>query len=230
MIAAAPARIHRGIKQGTYEWGMLRLGKATASEFDQIITPKTGKLSAQAGRYIRDLIAERIRGCVPDDVETMTSRAMQHGIDTEPIARSTYQAIHDVDVEEVAFIDAADPFFGCSPDGLIGDDGGLELKCPTLEKHVGYMLDPDSLVMDYRHQVHGCLWVTQREWWDIASFAPWGGVPMVVVRVTPDDFTEALGAALRKFKDQYDEAWDAIEPRLTKTYPLGAPPDEDHPF
>lgn len=218
------------IKQGTHEWGMIRLGKATASDFDKIITPKTGKLSAQAGGYIRDLIAERIRGCVPEDIGTFTSRSMQHGIDTEPIARSTYQAIYDVDVAQVGFIDADDPFFGCSPDGLVGDPGGLELKCPTLEKHLAYMLEPESLVMDYRHQVHGCLWVTQREWWDIASFAPWGGVPMVVVRVEPDDFTEKLGGALLEFKAMYDDAWKSIEPRLSKTHPLGLAPDDDHPF
>lgn len=230
MIATAPGKIHRGIKQGTYEWGMIRLGKATASEFDKLITPKTMKPSAQAEGYIRDLIAERIRGCVPDDIETFTSRAMQHGTDTEPIARSTYQAIHDVEVDQVTFIEGADPFFGCSPDSLVGDDGGLELKCPKLETHIGYMLDPDSLVMDYRHQVHGCLLVTGRSWWDIASFAPWGGVPMVVVRVYPDEFTEKLGECLLAFKAKYDEAWAQIEPRLSKTHPLGVPRDEDHPF
>lgn len=219
-------RVYRGIKQATPEWFQLRSGKPTASCFDRIITPARGEPSKASTGYIFELFAERIMGCSPENVEAYTSRAMQHGVDTEPVARDAYAVLRDADVEEVAFCETDDGFAGCSPDGLVGDDGGLELKCPQLHTHLRYLAEPAKLVEDYRCQVHGTLWVTGRAWWDIASYAPWGGVPMVVQRVEPDEFTEKLAEAMADFKDRYEAAWAQIEPHLTEWTVI----DEDHPF
>lgn len=208
-------KVYRGIKQGTDAWFMLRLGKPTASNFDRIITPSRGELSKGAMGYVYELLAERIMGCSPEDVAAFTSRAMQHGVDHEPMARKAYEIRGGWDVEEVAFCETDDGFAGCSPDGLIGDHAGLELKCPQLHTHLRYLSEPKQLEMDYRCQVHGCMWVTGREWWDIASYAPWGSVPMVIHRVVRNDFTESLGEAMQTFRSMYDEAWASIEPKLT---------------
>ncbi|NRA59027.1 MAG: YqaJ viral recombinase family protein, partial [Phycisphaerales bacterium] len=199
-------KTHR-VKQGTRDWYMLRLGKPTASCFDRIITPKTGKASAQQDWYLFDLLAERVMGCPPEDAEAYTNRAIEHGNEFEPMARAAYALEHDADVVEVGFCETDDGFAGCSPDGLVGDDGGLELKCPQLATHLRYLKDPAELVAAYRCQVHGCLWVAGRDWWDIASYAPWQGVPMVVERVRRDEFTDALGEALGEFQEKYEKAW-----------------------
>lgn len=194
-------------QQGTPEWWEARRGIPTASRFDSIITPKTAKPSAQAWPYICELIADRVLG-TPMGVESYTSRAMQDGIDCEPEARAWYALERDVEVRQVGFCVMDDGAAGCSPDGLIGDDGGLELKCPLAKTHVGYLLD-GVLPTEYKCQVYASLVVTGRAWWDFASYCL--GFPPLVVRVTPDDFTAALRGALDAFTGQYREATARFE-------------------
>ena len=189
--------------QGGAEWAELHRGVPTSSSFDKILTAKTMKLSAQCDDLICDLIAQRAYlGSMLDyfGSKPMT-RTMQYGKDTEAEARHWYELDHGCDVRQVGFcIDDANRC-GCSPDGLIGEDGGLELKCPELKTHVRYILHPTELVSDYVAQVHGSLIVTGREWWDIMSYAP--GLRPVVVRVTPNEYTESLRKALDLFWTRY---------------------------
>jgi hypothetical protein len=112
--------------QGSDEWLETRLGRPTASNFGKLITP-TGKASASAQGYIDELIAQRITGEIP---EFFKSEAMQRGNDLEPIAKSLYEFTYDVDVKEVGLCLHDKYECGASPDGLIGLDGGLEIKCP----------------------------------------------------------------------------------------------------
>jgi hypothetical protein len=199
-------------EQGTPEWFLARRGIPTASMFGAIITPKTGKVSAQIDGYICQLLAEKYSGGVPHDVETYTSRAMQMGIDTEPEARAAYGLTSGHDVVQVGFCLADDGRSGCSPDGLIGDDGGLELKCPLPKTQVQYLID-GTLPDTYKAQVHGSLIVTGRKWWDFYSYCP--GLPELRLTVEPDDFTDLLRNALARFAARYDE----LETRLVE---LGA--------
>ena len=114
------------IIQGTDAWKALRLGKVTASRVaDVVARTKTG-YGASRANYAAQLIAERLTGVT---AESYTNAAMQHGTDTEPEARSAYEFYHSVTVEQVAFVPhptIADA--GCSPDGLVGDDGLVEIK------------------------------------------------------------------------------------------------------
>jgi hypothetical protein len=187
------------------EWWEARKGIPTASNFDRIMTPKKMVLSSQCEPYIAELIAEQI--CLNPNYFTEQGRpitqAMTDGVDNEPEARRFYEIERDVTVQQVGFVTTDDSRFGCSPDGLVGEDGGLELKCPMLKTQVMYVLNgqvPD----EYLAQVHGSLIVTGRKWWDFLSYCP--GAPPLLIRVTPNAFTEKLRACLEQFWTLYQES------------------------
>lgn len=185
-------------QQGTPEWFEARRGIPSASNFHKILTAKTGKLSAAADDYAIQLIAERIR-FDPPYMAGPANAAMRHGIECEPEARSYYEFQKSVTVREVGFCVSDCGRFGCSPDGLVDDDGGLELKCVQPATQVAYLLD-GGLPAEYRTQVHGELIVTGRQWWDFLSYCV--GFPPLLVRVVPDDYTKLLADALEHFANR----------------------------
>lgn len=189
--------------QGTDEWLQARLGVPTASNFSRLITPN-GKVSASAGEYIDDLIAQKITGEIP---EFYTNAAMERGNELEPHARASYEFEHDVQVTEVGLC-LHDSFnCGASPDGLIGEYGGIEIKCPKPSTHVGY-LRANKLPTKYIPQVQGCLWITNREWWDFMSYHP--AMHDLIVRVYRDD--EYINA----LSEQVIKAVETIEMEVAK--------------
>jgi hypothetical protein len=196
-------------KQGTIEWWEARRGIPTASNFHKLLTAKTLKPSAQADDYICELIADICRLAPPDEAELYTSRAMYNGMLVEPQARRWYELMRDCDVTEVGFCVSECGRFGCSPDGLCGEQGGLELKCPTLKTHIGYLLAGGGLPDDYRAQVHGSLIISGREWWDFVSYAP--GLQPILVRVEPDDYTIKLRAAMEAFYPRFQDSLRLIQ-------------------
>jgi hypothetical protein len=159
-------KIIRDVEQGTDEWFALRLGIPTASNFGQIITP-TGKKSKSADRYMRQLIAEWLAG-VPVDAE-QSSFWMERGQELEEEARNRYEFDTGETVEEVGFIAAEG--YGCSPDGLVGDNGMLEIKCPKASTLVEYYCI-DGEPPKYRPQLQGQLWVAERQWVDFYAYHP----------------------------------------------------------
>jgi len=154
------------LKQGSPEWHRARLGIPTASQFARILTP-TGKPSSAAERYLHELIAERLLG---EQVVDYESDEMHRGTELESQAVAWYELQRDVDAQRAGFCLTDDRLCGCSPDRLIGEDGGLEIKCPSAAVHVGYLLD--SVGAKFTPQVQGCLWITGRQWWDLVSFNP----------------------------------------------------------
>jgi hypothetical protein len=164
-------------EQGTEEWLAARLGKPSASMFSKLIT-MTGKPSASADAYINQLLGERLTG---NSEPHYTSEAMILGTEREPLARADYEFISGNKVNEVGFILDDSESYGCSPDGLIGEDGGLEIKCPAQTTQAGYWRDKQSGVKKYYQQIQGCMWVTDRKWWDFFSYHP--DMPHVLVRV-----------------------------------------------
>lgn len=165
------------LRQGSQAWIEARLGKITASRFNDILTqPKTkaareaGEMSQTAHSYMLELIAEILTGL---DQGPRPNWAMQWGTDNEPAAREVYENRTGDQVDECGFIiHPEEPMVGCSPDGLVGDEGGLEIKCPFNTRiHLGYVL-ADTLPADYIAQVHGALWITGRRWWDFVSYDP----------------------------------------------------------
>lgn len=181
-------------EQGTPEWFQARLGIPTASEFDKIIT-SGGQLSKQAEGYAARLLAEIITG--EPAVTFEKTPWMERGTELEAEAAQYYEMLNEVKAEKVGFCTDDLRKYGCSPDRLIGSDGGLEIKCPAPATHVQYLLS-GKIDMGYWQQVQGSLLVTGRSWWDWMSYNP--KMPALVIRVQRDiGFLMELQKALHKF-------------------------------
>ena len=192
-------------EQKTPEWNAARCGIPTSSSFDKLITTK-GVPSKQKEKYLYTVAGEKVSGL---KVETYQSFAMQQGIIKEEEARNYYKMLYDVEVQKVGFCVSDNGSYGCSPDGLVGKDGGLEIKCPEIHTHVGYMLK-GNLLEDYFQQAQGSLFVTGRKWWDIMSY--FAGLKPVIIRVTPDKaFHKALEVELAIFTKELAELVEKIK-------------------
>lgn len=187
-------------KHGSDEWREARLAIPTASQFHRILQPKKLQPSAQAESYTHELLAELMLGRPIDDYE---SQFMVRGTAMEQSAIDFYEFDRDVKTTEVGFILSDDMRVGCSPDRLVGDDGGLEIKCPSAKEHVGYMLGKDADI--YRCQIQGSLWITGRQWWDWLSYNP--DLPPVLIRHQRDEeFIAKLSDAVYFFLGQFEAA------------------------
>lgn len=179
-------------EQGSEEWLRVRLGRPSASMFNKLIT-QTGKPSSSADGYINELIAERLTG---KSEPFHVTEWMERGTALEPEAREAYEFITGNEVMETGFILDNSWQFGCSPDGLILDKGGLEIKCPAPRTMVSYLRDPQVGVKKYWQQIQGCMWITQRGWWDFFAYHP--EMPHVLVRVERDDgYIDKLAAEVK---------------------------------
>jgi putative phage-type endonuclease len=165
-------------EQRSPEWFQARLGVPSASAFGRVITPG-GKPSTQADGYLNKLVAEILTG---KSEYQEVNEAMQRGTDLEPEARQYYELIAGP-VQEVGFC-IHDDGFGCSPDGFVGEDGLLEIKCPLAHTHVEYLID-DAIPGIYIPQVQGQLLVTGRKWCDFLSYHP--DMKPLLVRVERDE-------------------------------------------
>lgn len=199
------------VEQGSDEWKELRAGKPTASCAGRIVTPGL-KVSAASRKYACWLIAESIIGAC-DECDT---KFMQRGTDMEAEAVRYYQWDQEVTVKRIGFITTDDGTFGCSPDGLVGDDGGLEIKCPGAGGHVENIL---GMSTSYMPQVQACMWVTERKWWDLLSFNP--RMPRVIVRVLRDEeYISKLRAALDVFIPTLAEKREEVLKKLGSWRPI----------
>lgn len=155
--------IHR-MKQRSPEWYAVRRGKITGTHFATVANGRPDTIEKLCLR----IATERIIG-VPCD-SPYCNAAMQNGIETEALARMAYESTTFNRVEEVGFVQS-DEWVGVSPDGLVGKDGGLEIKCPRPQTHLSYLMSKEAW-LHYKWQVQGSLWVTGRDWWDFVSFCP----------------------------------------------------------
>lgn len=189
--------------QRSEAWFEARRGLPTCSRFDKILTPTKGQRSAGQDALIDELIAESV--CPPDvGVIRYVSPEMEHGIKLEAEARCCYELEHATEqVVEIGFALASCGQFGGSPDALVGESGGVEIKCPNASTHVGYVR-AGILPNEYKCQVHGYLVVTGRAWWDFFSYAR--GFRPFRVRVMRDEFTAKLEAEVHAFCERYNAA------------------------
>lgn len=200
--------IYEDLEQGTEEWLQARAGIVTASTVGQLITAKTAapaRNDTARGLYAT-LIAEKITGRVEP---VYPNRAMTRGTLLEPEARRIYSEYHGT-VTEVGFIRRDEDTYtlGSSPDGLVGETGGIEIKSPSAKTHVQTVLN--GAIPSYnRAQVQAFLHVTGREWCDFISYLP--GEPLFIIRDYPDpawqntikQVCEAFEETARKLVDQY---------------------------
>lgn len=212
------------IEQGTYSWHLARRGIPTASEFSRIVTPAKWQYAAGASTYICELIAETYN---PNYgfFDEPASMAMVNGIIREPEARRYFEFSTGYEVQQVGFCLSDCERYGASPDGLVGDDAGLEIKSPDLKTHVRWSIDGE-LPKEHAAQVHGCMLVTGRQRWYWMSYCP--PLPELLIEVKRDEKTEQLGEAVEKFCGEYA----AAVAKLGWPEPAGPPerreiPEED---
>ena len=157
------------ITQGTPEWHAQRLGKVTASRVADVIAKTKTGYSTSRENYMAQLICERLTGT---PTEGFTNAAMQWGTETEPKAREAYEATTFTSVREVAMISHPSiPNTGASPDGLIGEDGLIEIKCPNTATHLDTLLS-QKVPGKYVTQMQWQMACTGRQWCDFVSFDP----------------------------------------------------------
>jgi putative phage-type endonuclease len=157
------------IEQGSPEWFAQRLGKVTASRVADVIAKTKTGYSTSRDNYMAQLVCERMTNTI---AESYSNSAMQWGTETEPLARAAYEAHADVLVDEVAMIthptiEAA----GASPDGLVGDSGLVEIKCPNTATHIDTLLT-QTVPGKYNIQMQWQMACTGRQWCDFVSFDP----------------------------------------------------------
>ncbi len=168
-------------KQGTDEWLAERIGLPTASKFDMVVTSK-GEPSKQQQKYIYQLAGEIVTGRKED---TYCNEAMQRGIELEDEARTLYELVTGDEVEQVGLAwKTENKAVGASSDGLVGDDGMIEIKCPKMVTHVEYLVK-GVLPTKYVPQVQGQMYVLDRKWCDFISYYP--SMELLKVRVMRDD-------------------------------------------
>jgi putative phage-type endonuclease len=174
------------IEQRTPEWFAIRCGKVTASRIADVMARTKSGYGASRANYKAQLVCERLTGCVEP---SYTNAAMQWGIDKEAEARDAYRMHHLCDVSEVAFIDHPTiAMSGASPDGLIGDDGMVEIKCPSSSTHIDTLLG-GGFADKYVKQGLWQLACTGREWVDLVSYDPRlpDSMRLFIQRITRDD-------------------------------------------
>jgi putative phage-type endonuclease len=199
------------IEQGSEAWMQLRSGKVTASKVSDVMSAIT---TAGYRNYLADLVVERLTG---NKTESFTNAAMQWGVDQEPLARAEYEVKTGNFVDQIAFVDHPTIVnFGCSPDGLVGDDGLIEIKCPNTATHIDYVMQ-DKVPTKYIPQIQCQLAVTGRKWCDFVSFDPRlpDGLQMLIVRVDRDDeYIEKLQDRVIKFLDEVNSAVNGLKEKM----------------
>lgn len=175
------------MQQGTPEWLAMRAGKFTGSRFADLMATTRSGPSASRTNLIVTLALEILTG---EPEQTYQNDAMRRGTELEPFARGAYEAHTGELVEQVAFIEHPTmPYVGVSPDGLLGSDGLIEIKCPASQaKHLAALRD-GSHAAEYRWQIQGQLWVTGRQWCDAVSYDPRfpEGLQLAIHRVERDE-------------------------------------------
>ena len=154
-------------EQNSEEWLDARKGIPTASAFSKIVTPSKGDKSSSSKTYMYELIAEKLGATN----ESFSNNWTERGHELEDMARSTFEFITDLKVDEVGMIKTDCGNIGCSPDGLINEDGGLEIKCPKASTHIKYLIE-GVLPLEYKTQVMGSLMVSERKYWYFMSYHP----------------------------------------------------------
>lgn len=189
--------------QGSVDWSIARSGIPTASEFDNLVTPefkiRTGEMPKT---YLAKKIAEAWTG---GPIASLNTFDMDQGKVLEEEALPFYELETSTPVNRVGLITTDDGRMGCSPDGLIGEHSGIEIKCPAVHTHIGYLLN-GTLPKEYAAQVHGSMMITGRKQWKFLSYCR--RFPALMLTIERDEEIQAtLREALNKFFAAFDEAW-----------------------
>jgi predicted phage-related endonuclease len=197
------------MQQGGPEWHRIRKGVVTASEVDAIVTPEFQPRSGEGVKtYLCQLISETLMKQSEEDEPDLTpSWAADQGKILENVAIPWFEFETGLIVDRVGFCLSDDGRIGCSPDGLIGDDAGIEAKCPQPAQHVRYLID-GRVPKQYRPQVHMSMLVTGRPAWYFVSYSQ--HLPKLIVKV------ERSQEIQEKLQEAIDEFWKLCDEQLKK--------------
>jgi hypothetical protein len=194
------------VQQGSLEWMVARAGVVTASEFDNIVKsnfdPRDGQMPKT---YLAQKVAEKwLGGPLPG----FSSFDMEQGQFLETEARPFFTCETGLQTTSVGLITTDDGMIGCSPDALIGEESGVEIKCPAPQTHVSYLL-ANRLPPEYAPQVHGSMFVTGRPHWYFLSYRR--NFPPMILKIERDEnIMIKLRYALDSFLERYAEAYQEI--------------------
>jgi len=187
------------MEQRTDDWFAARIGKVTASRVADVVAKTKSGYSASRDNYMAQLVCERLTG---KPAESFSNAAMQWGTETEPLARAAYEAKMDVLVDEVGFIDHPSIVnSGASPDGLVGADGLIEIKCPNTATHIDTLLS-QTVPKKYADQIFWQMACTNRDWCDFVSYDPRlpPDLQLFIKRIPRDDkYIQLLEAEVIEF-------------------------------
>ena len=187
------------MEQRTDDWFAARIGKVTASRVADVVAKTKSGYSASRDNYMAQLVCERLTG---KPAESYSNAAMQWGTETEPLARAAYETKMDVLVDEIGFIDHPTIVnSGASPDGLVGDDGLIEIKCPNTATHIDTLLT-QTVPKKYADQIFWQMACTGRQWCDFVSYDPRlpADLQLFIKRIPRDDqYIQHLEAEVIEF-------------------------------
>ena len=181
-------------EQGTEEWFSIKKLKFSASDATAI---------GNKGAGLETLIKKKVLETIVEKKDNYTDEHIERGNELEPIARAKYEFEKGVEVLEVGFIEYND-YCGCSPDGLVNQDGGIEIKARNDEKHFDFILG-SKLDSGTDWQIQMSLFITGRKWWDFISYNPNFKQSIVIIRIYPDEerqlkIKEGIDYAVKKLK------------------------------
>ena len=184
-------------EQGSPEWFEARRGIPTASRYGDVLAEGKGLMRA---RYMRQLAAEII---TEEPMETYKNAKMERGKEHEPDLRARYAFDHDINIEQVGFLRSTMMATGCSPDGLVGVDGMIEIKSSEPDLLIE-LLDSGRAPTQHMPQIQGNLWITGRDWCDLVI--GWPKLPLFTVRVKRDEpYMANLRRELERFNQELNE-------------------------
>lgn len=187
-------------EQGSPEWFAARAGIPTASEFSTVMAKGEGKTRKT---YMLKLAGEIL---TEEPMPSYSNADMERGKVMEDEARDLYAFTADVEPQRVGFIRSGDK--GASPDSLIGEKGGLEIKSALAHIQIERLLR-DELPSEHKAQVQGCLWIAEREWWDFTSYCP--KLPLFVKRVYRDaDYIKKMSDEVDRFNAELRQTVEFI--------------------
>lgn len=194
--------IVHSVQQQSVDWFNMRAGIPTASEFDNLVT---GDFKIRTGEMPKTYLAQKVaQWWIGGPLPQFTAFNMEQGNILEEYALPWYELTYDQPINRVGFITTDDGRIGCSPDGLLGEHSGIEIKCPAIHTHVSYLL-AGVLPKDYAAQVHGSMFVTGRPTWKFLSYSR--RFPKLLLTVEADAGIQgSLQDALDNFLDRFEAA------------------------
>jgi hypothetical protein len=206
MPKASSLEIFTDVEQGSPEWAKLRLGLCTASNFSCVqARGQGGGDSKTRATYLYKLAGEIICG---EPAESYTNAYMERGRAMEDEARNMYALVSGEEPQRVGFMRNGPK--GASPDSLIGDRGGLEIKTQTAHLLIPTLLKGNAgFPAEHTAQIQGNIWIAERDWWDLAIY--WPKLPLFTRRVWRDDvYIRNLAMAVDQFNNELDELVEKI--------------------